>query len=138
MSSQPIEEALAARRCAPEAVLERIELDMDVIVGQANAEPMRTIDAIEAAADSLRNVRLHQMMPIRPRRCIEGELPNLRHVGWFLSPHSRAAFHRGDCDLVPNSFSDMPRLMRQTLAPRLVLTAVSPPDRHGTRGDACR
>jgi acyl-CoA hydrolase len=133
MSSQPIHDAIAARKRTPEAVLEWIEPGMDVIVGLANAEPVHTIDALEAAAaaDGLRDVRLHQMMPMRPRRYIEGELPGLRHVGWFLSPHSRAAFRRGDCDLVPNSFSDVPRLMRQTLSPRLVLSAVSPPDRHG-------
>jgi len=138
VTPQPISDALAARMREPEAVLEWIEPGMDVIVGQANAEPKRTIDAIEAAAEAgregeggVRDVRLHQMLPLRPRRYIDGELPGLRHVAWFLSPHSRAAFHRGDCDLVPNSFSDMPRLMRQTLAPRLVLTAVSPPDRHG-------
>jgi acyl-CoA hydrolase len=134
MSTQPISAALSSLRRTPEAVLEWIEPDMDVIVGLANGEPVRTIDAIEAAAegaDGPRDVRLHQMMPLRPRRYIDGELPGLRHVGWFLSPHSRAAFHRGDCDLVPNSFSDVPRLMRQTLRPRLVLAAVSPPDRHG-------
>ncbi len=138
MTEQPIASALAARRREPDAVLELIEPGMDVIVGLANAEPVKTIDAIEAAAAAgregeggVRDVRLHQMMPMRRRRYIEGELPGLRHVAWFLSPHSRDAFHRGDCDLVPNSFSDVPRLMRQTLAPRLVLTAVSPPDRHG-------
>ena len=138
MTSQAIGEALAAKRREPQDVLEHVESGMDVIVGLANAEPVATIDAIEAAAEAGRegdggvhDVRLHQMMPLRSRRYIEGELPGLRHVAWFLSPHSRDAFHRGDCDLVPNSFSDVPRLMRQTLSPRLVLSAVSPPDRHG-------
>jgi acyl-CoA hydrolase len=131
MTSQPIGEAIAAKRREPQDVLAHVESGMDVIVGLANAEPVATIDAIEAAADGLSDVRLHQMMPMRSRRYIEGELPGLRHVAWFLSPHSREAFQRGDCDLVPNSFSDVPRLMRQTLSPRLVLAAVSPPDRHG-------
>jgi acyl-CoA hydrolase len=131
MSAQPISDALAARKRSPDAVLELIEPGMDVIVGAANGEPVSTIDAIETAAERLRDVRLHQMIPLRPRRYIDGAYDGLRHVSWFLSPHNRAAFHRGDCDLVPNSFSDVPRLMRQTLSPRLVLAAVSPPDRHG-------
>ena len=104
---------------------------MDIIVGAANGEPVSTLDAIEAGSDSLHDVRLHQMIPLRSRPYIEGERPGLRHVSWFLSPHNRVAFHRGDCDLVPNSFSDVPRLMRQTLRPKLVLATVSPPDRHG-------
>jgi acyl-CoA hydrolase len=131
MSTQPISEALASRRRTSDAVLEWIEPGMDVVVGAANGEPVSTLDAIEAAAGQLREVRLHQMIPLRPRRYIDGAFDGLRHVSWFLSPHNRAAFHRGGCDLVPNSFSDVPRLMRQSLAPRLVLAAVSPPDRHG-------
>jgi acyl-CoA hydrolase len=131
MSTQPINSALAAPRRTPDAVLEWIEPGMDVIVGAANGEPVATLDAIEAAGESMRDVRLHQMIPLRPRRYIDGAFGGLRHVSWFLGPHNRAAFHRGDCDLVPNSFSDVPRLMRQSLAPRLVLATVSPPDRHG-------
>lgn len=131
MTPEPISAALAARKRQPEAVLEWIEDGMDVVVGAANGEPVGVLDAIEAAATTLTGVRLHQMIPLRPRRYIDGAFPGLRHVSWFLSPHSRAAFHRGTCDLVPNSFSDVPRLMRQSLAPRLVLTSVSPPDRHG-------
>jgi acyl-CoA hydrolase len=131
MSPQPISDVLASRRHTPDAVLRWIEPGMDVIVGAANGEPVSTLDAIESGAEGLRDVRLHQMIPLRPRRYIDGAFDGLRHVSWFLGPHNRDAFHRGDCDLVPNSFSDVPRLMRQSLAPKLVLAAVSPPDRHG-------
>src|SRR5450631_1634526 len=133
MERQPIDAAIESRRCMPEDVLRWIKPGMDVVVGAANGEPVQVINAIEAAAGegAIDEVRLHQMIPLRPRPYIEGERPGLRHVSWFLSPHSRAAFHRGDCDLVPNSFSDVPRLMRHSLAPRLVLAAASPPDRHG-------
>jgi len=122
---------LAAKRCSAENVLRHIESGNDVVVGAANGEPVGVVDAIEAASSTLENVRLHQMIPLRPRPYIDGGRPGLRHVSWFLSPHNRAAFHRGDCDLVPNSFSDVPRLMRQAVRPRLVLTATSAPDRHG-------
>jgi acyl-CoA hydrolase len=128
---QSIEAGLALRRCAPPDVLRWIKPGANVVVGAANGEPVDVIDAIEAAADSLDSVRLHQMIALRARRYIDGQRPNLRHVSWFLSPHSRAAFHRGDCDLVPNSFSDVPRLMRQSLPPDLVVCTVSAPDRHG-------
>jgi acyl-CoA hydrolase len=131
LSPQAISVELAARRREPDAVLEWIEPGMDVIVGAANGEPVATLDAIEAAGERLRDVRLHQMIPLRARRYIDGAFSGLRHVSWFLSPHNREAFHRGACDLVPNSFSDVPRLMRQSLKPRLALAAVSAPDRHG-------
>jgi acyl-CoA hydrolase len=126
-----IARALADKKCPPEAVLRWVESGADVIVGLGNAEPRSVIDAIEAGAGDLRDVRLHQMLPLRRRPSIEGELPGLRHVSWFLSPADREAFHRGACDLVPNSFSDVPRLLRQAYDPRLVVASVSPPDRHG-------
>jgi acyl-CoA hydrolase len=121
---------LAERRRPPEAVLEHLRDGSDVIVGVANGEPVHVLDAIEANADRFQTLRLHQMFPLRRRRYIDGGFPGLRHVSWFLSPASRDAFHKGACDLVPNSFSEVPHLMR-SLAPALVVAAVSPPDRHG-------
>jgi acyl-CoA hydrolase len=121
---------LEARRCTPDAILDHVPDGSDVIVGLGNAEPVRVLDTIEANADRFRALRLHQMLPLRRRRYIDGEFPGIRHVSWFLSPADREAFHAGACDLVPNNFSEVPRLMR-SLAPALVVVAVSPPDRHG-------
>jgi acyl-CoA hydrolase len=124
-------EAIAAKRQPAEAVLSHIAAEGDAIVGLGNGEPKSVIDAIEAGADLLSGVRLHQMLPLRDRPYIEGTVPNLRHVSWFLSPHDREAFHRGDCDLVPNDFSEVPALLRRTARNPVVIAAVSPPDEHG-------
>jgi acyl-CoA hydrolase len=123
--------AIEEKRRPPEEVLGHIAVGGDVIVGLGNGEPKTVIDAIEAGAERLDEVRLHQMLPLRDRPYIEGKVQGLRHVSWFLSPHDKAAFHRGDCDLVPNNFSEVPALMRRTLREPLVLAAVSPPDAHG-------
>jgi acyl-CoA hydrolase len=131
LSTQAIEAEIAARRGEPGDVLRWIQPGADIIVGAANGEPVRVIDALEAASASLDDIRLHQMLALRRRGYIDGQCPNLRHVSWFLSPETRDAFHRGDCDLVPNSFSDVPRLMRQSLGPGLVVASVSKADRHG-------
>jgi acyl-CoA hydrolase len=126
-----IEASLAAKRGPSESVLEHFGSGADLIVGLGNAEPATTIDAIEAAGDRLTDVRLHQMLPLRDRRYIGGGVPGCRHVSWFLSPHSRQAYGDGQCDLVPNNFSDVPRLMRHSTRCSLVLVATAPPDRHG-------
>jgi acyl-CoA hydrolase len=122
---------LEARRCGPEAVLEHIEPGADLVIGVGNAEPVTVLDAIEQGAERLEGVHVHRMLPLRDRRYIDGELPNLRHVSWFLSPHDKDAFHSCRCDLIPNSFSDVPGLMRHLRGPKLVLASVSAPDRHG-------
>jgi len=122
---------LRERRRTAGAVLDQIEPGADLVIGVANAEPVTVLDAIEDGADRLEDVRVHRMFPLRDRRYIEGELPGIRHVSWFLSPHDKNAFHNCRCDLIPNSFSDVPGLMRHLRGPRLVLASVSPPDRHG-------
>ncbi len=128
---EAIEAMLRNSRRPAQDVLELIGEGDDVIAGLANGEPMTVVDAIEAGADSLRGVRIHQMFPLRNRRYFHGEVPNLRHVSYFLSPHLREAFHEGTCDLVPNNFSDVPRLMREATKLSLLIAAASPPDRHG-------
>ena len=132
MSQPPdIRSALDAKRCPPEAVLDQLPPGADAIVGLGNGEPVTVIDAIEDGAGTLRNVRLHQMLPLRDRRYVNGEIANLHHVSWFLSPHDRDAFHAGHCDLVPNNFSEVPALMRATTKRTVALAAAAPPDRHG-------
>jgi len=125
--------ALEAKRTTADAVLGWIEDGADVIVGVGNGEPVTVLDAIEAAgtAGRLRDVRIHQMLPLRDRRYFHGEVPGLRHVSWFLSSWVRDAFHAGTVDLVPNSFSEAPHLMRTSTACSLLLAAASPPDEHG-------
>ena len=123
--------ALANKRRSLEAVVEHITEGDDLITGMANSEPATVLDAIEAHAERLSGVRIHQMLPFRERRYMHGHFPGLRHVSWFLSPTNREAFHKGTCDLVPNNFSEVPSLMRRSTRCSLVLASVSPPDRHG-------
>jgi acyl-CoA hydrolase len=126
-----IRAALTEKQCQPEAVLEHIGEGDDVIVGMFNSEPLTVLDALEADAERLAGVRIHQLFPYRERRYMHGVFSGLRHVSWFLSPANREAFHKATCDLVPNNFSEVPSLMRRTTRCSLVLAAVSPPDRHG-------
>src|SRR5918994_1793629 len=123
--------ALAKKRRSPEAVVEHITEGDDLITGMGNSEPATVLDALEANAERLSRVRIHQMLPFRERRYMHGHFPGLRHVSWFLSPADREAFHKATCDLVPNSFSEVPSLMRRSTRCSLVLASVSPPDRHG-------
>jgi acyl-CoA hydrolase len=131
VGTRNVDARLEERRCGPEVVLDHIEAGADVVIGVGNAEPVTVLDAIEEGAALLEDVRIHRMLPLRDRRYIDGELPNVRHVSWFLSPHDKDAFHGGRCDLIPNDFSDVPGLMRHLSGPRLILASVSAPDRHG-------
>jgi acyl-CoA hydrolase len=120
-----IHAALAEKHCQPDAVLEHIDEEADIIVGMFNSEPLTVLDALKANAERLSGVRIHQMFPSRERDYMHGAFPGLRHVSWFLSPANREAFRNDTCDLIPNNFSAVPALMRRATRRSLVLAAVS-------------
>nr|MBA2625334.1 propionyl-CoA--succinate CoA transferase [Acidimicrobiia bacterium] len=98
----------------------------------ANGEPVTLLDALEDAAPSLRGVRVHQMHALHDRPYLHGSVrDHLLHVSYFLSPVTRPAFHERGCELVPNHFSEVPRLLKETTRCSMVLAAASPMDRHG-------
>ena len=117
---------------SPEAVLSHLAPGTSVIVPLANGEPRTVLDAIEGGADGLRGVRVHQMHALGDREYFTGRWAGrLDHTSYFLSPATRTRFHEGTVDLVPCNFSEVPRLLRSLPEPKIVVAAVSPPDRHG-------
>ncbi|HEX8803520.1 MAG TPA: propionyl-CoA--succinate CoA transferase, partial [Acidimicrobiales bacterium] len=119
---------------SPESVLDHVADGDDLIVPLANGEPVSVLDALEAgAADGrFRDVRVHQMHVLHDRPYLHGGLRDrLLHVSYFLSAVTRPAFRARGLELVPNHFSEVPRLLRETTRCSLVLAAASPMDRHG-------
>jgi acyl-CoA hydrolase len=117
-----------------EAVLDHIPDGADLIVPLANGEPVSVLDAIEVAANqkAFTGVRVHQMHALHDRPYLYGTVRDqLLHVSYFLSAVTRPAFHAGGCELVPNHFSEVPRLLRETTKCSLVVAAAAPMDRHG-------
>jgi acyl-CoA hydrolase len=115
-----------------ESVLDHIEPGADIIMPNANGEPAKLIDTLEEHAEELQGVRIHQMHALRERRYINGEFgDHLRYVCYFLAPASRKAYLAGNCDLVPNHFSEVPDILRRHTKCSLVVAAASPPNRHG-------
>lgn len=115
-----------------EQVLDHVEPRADVILPMANGEPVGLVDVLEQAADRFDGVRLHQMHALHDRPYLHGAHGDrMRHVSYFLSPVTRPAYWEGACDLVPNNFSEMPALLRESTRDPIVLAAASPPDAHG-------
>ncbi|MGD9795883.1 MAG: acetyl-CoA hydrolase/transferase family protein [Acidimicrobiia bacterium] len=113
-------------------VLQHIHAGTDLIVPIANGEPVALLDAIEAAAPSMKDVRVHQMHALRDRPYLHGTYgSSLRHISYFLSHVTRPRFAEGHVELVPNHFSEMYPLLRDRCPDPLVIATVAPPDRHG-------
>jgi acyl-CoA hydrolase len=116
----------------PERVLDHIGEGTDLIVPLANGEPVALLDAIEAHADQLQGVRVHQMHALHDRPYLHGAFGDrLRHVSYFLSHVTRPCFEAGTIDLVPANFSEMREILRIQTRDPLVIAASSPIDRHG-------
>jgi acyl-CoA hydrolase len=120
-----------AAPAGPEAVVDHLVPGTNVVVPLANGEPVTVLDAIEAAAPSLSEVRIHQMHALHDRPYLDGRHGDrLRHVSYFLSPVTRPHHAAGTIDMVPANFSAVPLLLR-CLERLLVVASASPPDRHG-------
>jgi acyl-CoA hydrolase len=114
------------------AVLDHVGAGADLVVPLANGEPVTLLDALEAGADDLDGVHVHQMHVLRDRPYLHGEFgDHLRHVSYFLSDITRPCFREGTIDLVPNNFSEMRDILRVRTRDPLILATCSPPDRHG-------
>lgn len=117
---------------APEAVLDHVTSGTNLIVPLANGEPVTVMTALDAAAEQLHGVRVHQMHALNDHPYLHGAAAgHLDHVSYFLSSVTRPAFHAGAIDLVPCHFSEVPLLLRRLPDPVLVVASVSPPDAHG-------
>jgi acyl-CoA hydrolase len=113
-------------------VLALVSDGADLIVPLANGEPVTVLDAIEANAERFDGVRVHQMHALHDRPYLHGSVrEHLLHVSYFLSAITRPAFHARGCELVPNHFSEVPRLLRETTACSAVLAAAAPMDEYG-------
>src|SRR5688572_3945759 len=100
MSAGSTSAAIESMRRSPEEALAHVAPGDDLIVGLGNAEPVAIMDALEAGADALRDVRVHRMLALRERSYMHGDFAGLRHMSWFLSPADRGTFGNGTCDLV--------------------------------------
>jgi acyl-CoA hydrolase len=103
----------------------------NLVVPIANGEPVHVLDGLEAGADRLRNVHIHQMHALRDRPYLHGAYAgHLEHVSWFLSHVTRPAYHEGGCEFAPANFSEVPQFL-MAKRPHAVIAAASPMDRHG-------
>jgi acyl-CoA hydrolase len=120
------------RASAPEAILDHLRPDADVIVPLANGEPVSVLDAIEAHPERFSGARIHQMHAVHDRPHMHGQFGDrIRHVSYFLSSVTRPCFEAGTVDLVPNNFSEMRDLLRSSTTDPVVAAAAAPMDRHG-------
>ncbi|MFJ7934076.1 acetyl-CoA hydrolase/transferase family protein [Sporosarcina sp. NPDC096371] len=120
------------KRLAEEQIISLIERQADIIIPIANGEPHRLLDILEENHLKLDNVKIHQMLALRERPYIFGEMKgHLSHVSYFLSGATRKAYQEGHVELVPNVFHEVPDMLEKFTKRSMVMTVASPMDEHG-------
>lgn len=114
-----------------DALVEQLPVGAQLVVPIGNGEPVTILDALEARAEDLRDVTIHQMHALHDRPYLHGAYQgHLNHVSWFLSHITRKAYAAGGCEFAPANFSEVPRRLIEK-GPAAVLASASPPDRNG-------
>lgn len=114
----------SVKRKRSEDVLSYIHGGDDIIVSMANGEPNLLLDTIEEHAEQMKQVNIHQMHAQRDRAYIRGKYKGrLEHIAYYLSGASRKAYNQGQCELVPNHFYEVPRILWERTNHKLVLMA---------------
>lgn len=119
------------KKLNPQELLGLIDKGADIIIPIANGEPVKLLDILEEHADGLQDVKIHQMLALRERSYIKGELEQLKHVSYFLSGATRKVYQQAKMELVPNNFHEIPRLLKKTTKMSMIMTVASPMDEHG-------
>ncbi len=114
-----------------DALVKQLPAGAQLVMPIGNGEPVKLLDAIEARAEELHDVTIHQMHALHDRPYLHGAYRgHLNHVSWFLSNVTRKAYEAGGCEFAPANFSEVPlRLLEKK--PVAVLAAASPSDRNG-------
>lgn len=109
-----------------------IEDEADLILPLANGEPEQLLNMLEEHYTQLNNVRIHQLLTMKERAYIRGEMKgHLSQVSYFLSGANRQAFAEGHIQLVPNVFHEVPRMLKEQTKMSMVLAMASPMDENG-------
>ncbi|KIL78989.1 acetyl-CoA hydrolase/transferase family protein [Bacillus badius] len=122
------EEQYRKKWTTAEEAVRLIEEGDDIIVPLIAGEPPALLAALEQREDLKRN-RLFQMLTSRP--AIRKKQEELKVISMFLSGGDRQAFREGAVDLLPNHFSDVPELLKETTDQRVIMATVSPMDENG-------
>ncbi len=121
-----------ARLVTAATAVECIKPNNDVVVAFGVAETPVLLDAMANRKDQLREVRIHQMIPMRPAKYLEpGMDEHFTHVSWFTSGTSRNGVQSGRFDIMPNYFSLSPRMFAEFIEVDVLMATVSPMDKYG-------
>lgn len=114
--------------CTPENAISLIEPGDEILVPLAAAEPTSLIETLYRY-DKLERNSLYQMLSFRRPQEIDKD--KLKVISMFLGSSDRHLYANKTVALLPNHFSQLPRILRERLRQLVIITQVSPIDGDG-------
>lgn len=114
--------------CSAEEAIAHIKPETDILTPLLTGEPRLLKKQLESY-EGLRGNRLFQMLSTQDVLDVSHE--KLKIISMFLGAAEREAFKKGKIDLLPNHFSDIPKILQQIAKDLVVMATVSPMDENG-------
>ena len=107
-----------------------------IIHGMAAGEPPALLEALadKIERDDLRDIKVLSLLPMKHAKntLLKPELSTQVYAyTYFVSSADRDLTGVGIDQFIPNHFHEVPRLINDYMSCDIVVTTVSPPDRHG-------
>ncbi len=120
------------KKTTPEGLAAMIESGWSCVTDAAASIPPAIVEAMgrRAEAGELTDIKMHGLLDLKPSAmfaCPQAILP----VSWFSGKIAKAAANRGEADIMPCYYRDMPSLYRDYIPVDAFLTVVSPMDGEG-------
>ncbi|RYG73340.1 acetyl-CoA hydrolase/transferase family protein [Lentibacillus lipolyticus] len=116
------------KRCTKTKAVTFIQPGTDIITPILAGEPEALMKQLETY-DGLRGNRLFQMFSTR--EVLDVNPDKLKIVSMFMGAAERRAFQEGKIDLLPNHFSDIPKILRQIARKPVIMATAAPMDDKG-------
>lgn len=113
---------------SPEEAIQLIEAGEGLIYPLGAGEPPALHQAL-SEYEKLDGNRLYTMLTMNP--VIQVEQDKLEQISLFLNAPDRKAFNSGQTQLIPNHFSEIPKILKAREPEPVILATVSPMDEEG-------
>lgn len=128
------EEIYEARRMPADQLVEQVQSGWSCCTDIGVSPPPAIMQALGARvrAGKLEGLQLHGLLSLCQMPCFEEDIAEqITGVSWFSGGEARKAVNRGQSDVMPCYYRDMPGLFREFVDVDALFITVSPMDKHG-------
>jgi len=103
-----------------------------VAMGMGCGQPSALDRALAQHYEKLHNVTIHSMIYLKETPWTDDKFNgHIRYNTFFASASNRTAIAQGKADYTPCHFSEIPKVLREIIKPRVSIMTVTPPDENG-------